>query len=222
VTGTSGTTTHSATVNLVVVAPPDFAVSATPSAASTPPGGGVTYTVSVTAKNGFAGTVGLTLAGLTPSQAGWTFTPASVTGSGTSKLAITVAASVAPAVYRLTIAGTSGTLKHSTSVNLTVSQPPDFTLARTPATSTVNAGAAATFSISTASKGGFAGTVALAVSGIPSGATATFTPSSVATPGSSTLKIQTTASTARGTFTLTIKGTSGTLARQVTATLTVR
>jgi hypothetical protein len=222
VRGTSGTTTHTAKLNFVVVPQPDFAVSATPSSSSTLPGGSVTYTASVTAKNGFAGAVGLTLSGLTAAQASWTFTPASVTGSGTSKLAIAPAASVAPAIYRLTITGTSGGLKRATSVNLTVAQPPDFALARTPATVTVRAGKAATFAVSTTSMGGFAGNVTLTVTGVPAGATATFAPSPVATPGSSTLTVQTTRATAKGTFTLTITGASGALSRQVTARLTVR
>jgi hypothetical protein len=69
--------------------------------------------------------------------------------------------------------------------------------------------------------GGFTGPVALSVSGLPSGATATFTPATVTTSGTSTLAVRTTTGTARGTFTLRIAGTSGSLSHQVTVSLTV-
>jgi hypothetical protein len=222
ITGTSGTTTHTASVNLVVVPPPDFSVSATPTSASTPPGGGVSFNVGVTAKNGFSGAVALTLTGLSPTQASWTFAPASVTGSGTSRLVVTTASSLAPGTYRLTITGTSGALKHTASVTLGVTQAPDFVLTASPSSATVTAPAAASYTVSTSSRGGFAGAVSLTVSGLPSGATATFTPNPVATPGSSALKVQTTAWTAKGTFTLRITGTSGSLSHQATVTLTLR
>jgi hypothetical protein len=70
--------------------------------------------------------------------------------------------------------------------------------------------------------GGFAGNVSLSVAGLPSGSSASFTPNPVGAPGSSTLKVKTTVSTARGTFTLRITGRSGSLSHQVTVTLTVR
>ena len=49
-----------------------------------------------------------------------------------------------------------------------------------------------------------------------------FNPASVAAPGSSTMKVKASSNTARGTFTLTVKGTSGAIVHQATATLTVK
>ena len=221
ITGTSGATTHTASVNLVVVPPPDFTLSASPTSASTLPGGGVSYTVRVTAKNGFGETVALTISGL-PADATGTLTPSSVTGSGTSTLAVSTTASVAPGSYRLTVTGRSGTLTHTTSVTVVVSQPPDFVPTASPSSVTVTAGAAATYTVSLASKGGFAGSVTLSLAGAPNGTTVTFTPNPRTVPGSSTLRVQTAASTPRGTYTLRITGTSGSLTHQVNATLTVR
>jgi serine protease AprX len=59
------------------------------------------------------------------------------------------------------------------------------------------------------------------VSGLPSGATATLSPNPVAGAGSSTLFVRTTTSSGRGTFVVRVAGTSGALAHQATATLTV-
>jgi uncharacterized membrane protein len=221
ITGKSGATTHTAVVDLVVIPAPDFTLSATPTTASTLAGGSVSYTVNVSAKNGFAGTVALTLTGLTSAQASWNFTPSTIAVSGTAKLVVTTASTLAPGTYLPKITGTSGALKHTAAVNLVVSPPPDFTLSASPSSATVTAGSVASYALSIGSKGGFSGSVTLSVTGVPSGATSSFTVNPVGAPGSSTLKVQTTTATTRGTFTLKITGTSGSLVHQSTATLTV-
>jgi uncharacterized membrane protein len=182
----------------------------------------VTYTVSAGAVGGFAGNVALTLSGLTGAQATWSFTPTTIGGGGTSQLKITTAASLAPGTYLLTITGTSGGIVHSANVTLVVTAPPDFGLSATPASATVVAGQSTAYTIAVSSQGGFAGSVSLSVSGLPSGATASFAPNPVNAPGSGTLTVRTTRSATRGTFTLRITGRSGTLSHQATATLVVR
>jgi serine protease AprX len=69
---------------------------------------------------------------------------------------------------------------------------------------------------------GFTGNVTLSVSGVPSGSTVSWSANPVAAPGTSTLGIRTTGSTPRGTFTVNVTGTNGTLVHQVTVTLIVR
>jgi subtilisin family serine protease len=222
ITGTSGSHAHSASLSLVVKAPPDFTLAATPATASTQAGGLATYTVSIGAKNGFASTVSFSLSGLTTGQATWSFGPPTVTKSGTSSLKVTTAASLAPGSYPLTIKGVSGSLSHTAPVTLVVAVPRDFSIALSPASVTVTGGANATYTVSIGAAGGFTGNVSLAATGLPSGATATFSASSVAAPGSSALTVRTTGTTAKGTFTLRVTGTSGTLSHSATATLVVR
>ena len=84
----------------------------------------------------------------------------------------------------------------------------DFTLTVTPGSQSVEPGGAATYAVSTAALNGFSGTVALSVNGLPAGATASFNPKSISTPGSSTLTVSTTTATPVGSPTLTITGTS--------------
>jgi hypothetical protein len=91
----------------------------------------------------------------------------------------------------------------------------------TPASASVKHGSSTTYTITVSSPVGFTGQVTLSVSGLPSGATATFKPSSVKARGTSTLTVKTTTRTAVGTFTLTVRGTSGALVHQATATLVV-
>ena len=183
----------------------------------------MSYTISSTAANGFNTDVALSLTGLSASQATWTFTPPSITGgSGTAQLSVTAAATLAPGNYPLTITGSGGGLTHSTSVTLVVNpSTPDFALSVSPASRTVKRGSSTAYTITVSSPVGFTGTVALSLSGLPSGATATFTPSSVKARGTSTLTVKTTTRTALGTFTLTVRGTSGVLAHQAPVTLAV-
>jgi len=108
-----------------------------------------------------------------------TFTPPSV-GSFSAALSIADNASVSPQTVSLTGTGTAA---------------PTFQLSATPGTQSVLAGSDASYTISVNPQGGtFTSTVALTASGLPSGATAAFTPA-IVTPGSaavtSTLNIQT-------------------------------
>lgn len=85
----------------------------------------------------------------------------------------------------------------------------DFTIGATPASQTVVQGNATSYTVSIGALNGFGGTVSLSASGLPSGAAATFTPSSITGSGNSNLSVTTLASTPTGSYTLTITGTSG-------------
>ena len=99
--------------------------------------------------------------------------------------------------------------------------PPDFSLNVTPATQLTTPGGNTTYMVSTLGQLGFSGTVSLSVSGLPAGATASFSSPSIITPGSAILTVTTAATTPIGSSTLTITGTSGGLTHAATATLTV-
>jgi hypothetical protein len=222
IAGTDGTTTHRAGVTLQVTAPPNFTLTASPQSAGTLAGGAVAYSVNVGSLFGFAGSVSLSLGGLTPSQATWSFTPASLTGSGSSTLKVTTVASLAPGTYPLTITGSSGSISHSAGVTLVVTAAPDFGISVSPASASVVHAQSVSYTVSVSAIGGFAGKVTLSAAGLPSGATATFAPNPVTAPGSATMTVRTQSFTTRGTFTIRISGKSGTVTRQTTAALTVR
>src|SRR5215831_9758612 len=127
--------------------------------------------------------------------------------------------------YRCQIAHTSQAdwtpdVAHSLWV-LVQTAAPDFSVSATPGQQSVAAGNAASYSVSVAPQNGFAGTVSLSVSGLPTGATARFSPSSITTSGSATLTISTPASTAAGSSTLTITGQSGSISHNMSVALAV-
>ena len=96
---------------------------------------------------------------------------------------------------------------------------------------TLSAGASAsiapsghgTVTVTTAVSGGFNAAIALSISGLPSGVTAAFAPSTLAAPGSgsSTLTLTATTSAAPGSYTLTISGSGGGLQKTSSLSLTV-
>ena len=222
ITGTSGTLTHTATSTLVVnaAAGADFTLTASPASQTVVQGSGTSYTSTVAAVNGFNAAVAFTVTGL-PTGATGTFNPTSVTGSGTSTLSVTTAATTPTGSYTLTIKGTSGTLSHTATTTLVVNGPPNFTLTSAPASQGVTQGGSTTYTPTVTATGGFTGVVGFTVSGLPTGATGTFSPTSVTGSGTSTLTVKTVATTPTGSYTLTITGTSGSLVHTATSTLVV-
>jgi len=223
-TGTSGSNVHATIVTLVVspVAQPDFTVVASPNSQQVTAGASTTYNLNVGAVSGFTGTVSLAVVGL-PSGTSGSFSPAAISTSGSSVLSVTSTASTAAGTYTLTITGTSGTAQHTATVTLVVAAvaTPDFMVAASPSSQQVTAGGSTTYNATIGALSGFTGAVSLGVSGLPSGASGSFAPATVATSGSSVLTITISASTAAGTYTLTFTGTSGSTVHSATATLSV-
>jgi hypothetical protein len=114
--------------------PPDFAISASPSSLSLQAGSSGQSTVTVTSTNGFNSAV--TLSG-TPSIAGLgaAFSSSTVTPSPSSPVTSTLALSASPlttpGTYQLTISGSSGSIRHSTTISLTVTAPAQSSIAVT-------------------------------------------------------------------------------------------
>ena len=119
ITGASGPITHSVNVTLIVTGNTDFTISVTPSSATIGKGGTATYTVTITAVQGFTGTVSFSVTG-EPRFANSKFTPTSVVNSGTSVLTVNTNRNVAAGTYTLTITGTSGSRIHSANVGFVV------------------------------------------------------------------------------------------------------
>ena len=202
------------------VASPDFSLTAAPSTQSVAVGGSTTYTATVTAQNGFAGTTSFAATGL-PTGATATFNPTTVTGTGSSTMTVTTSGSTPVGGYTLTITGTSGSLSHQTTATLVVTTAADFSLTAAPSTRSVAVGGSTTYTATVTAQNGFAGTTSFAATGLPTGATASFNPTTVTGTGSSTMTVTTSGSTPVGSSTLTITGTSGSLTHQTTVTLAV-
>ncbi len=102
---------------------------------------------------------------------------------------------------------------------------PDFTIAASPGSLTIEQGGSGTSTITITSLNGFSSATTLSASGLPSGVTASFSPNPVTPPAGgsagSTLTLSATTSAATGTFTVTVTGASGSLTHSTTISLTV-
>jgi hypothetical protein len=222
ITGVSGSLTHTATATLSIAAAPvpNYTLSVTSSNASAQGSTTPTYTITVNPTNGFTGMVNFTVSGL---PAGSSLSPAPASSASTSGFAVAIGTSVTAGTYPLTITGTSGSLTHTASASLVVSSAVTgaFTVTVSPSSQTVKRQQSVSYTVTVSSSGGFSSAVKLSVSGMPSHAGASFSPSSITGSGTATLTISTAHNTSIGTVTLTIKGTSGTQTSSGTGSLTV-
>ena len=214
VTDNEGLASQSATRTVTVS---DFSISATPSSRTVTPGASAGYTATIAGINQFSGTVAMTISGL-PTAATASFTPDQVLTGGSTTLTVSTSSSTPAGTYQLTIRGTSGPVMRTATVTLVVSG--NFSLSATPSSRTIAPAGRTTYTI-TASPGS-SGAIALAISGLPKFATASFNPSTISGSGTSTLTINTNKNVARGTYTLTITGTAGTTVKTTIVTLVIQ
>ena len=99
----------------------------------------------------------------------------------------------------------------------------DFAISSSPATLTVAQNNTGASTVTTTKSGNFNSAIALSASGLPAGATAGFSPTSIAAPGagSSTLTISVSGSTTPGSYSVTITGAGGGKTHTTTLSLTV-
>lgn len=147
-----------------------------------------TFTVSASAPNSFTGNITLTC----PSNLTCTFNPATILPGQKSTLTVSNLTTSMANPFAFVVTGTSGS--QSATVNLTLLFA-DYTLSAAPSLNTIVAGNIATYTLSLAPINGFNQQVQLACgNGMPSGATCSFSHSSVTPSGSAatvTLTIQT-------------------------------
>jgi subtilase family serine protease len=100
---------------------------------------------------------------------------------------------------------------------------PDFTVSAAPVSLSMAQGTSGTVSITTTVSGNFNSIISLSVSGLPAGATASFSPSSIPAPGAGASVMTVTAGTSAtvGTFPLTISATNGSTTNTTIVNLTI-
>jgi large repetitive protein len=223
VTGTAQTLTASTTLAFTVNPAQSFTLTGPPAVAVLQ-GATSTSTVQVIPQNGFTGSVQLFLSPLLgvpinspPPGITASFSPNPTTG--TSVLTLTASSAAATGTYTLSVTGTSGSLIEATTIILTVSPAPSFTLSATPPAQGMAPGGYSTSTITVTGQNGFNGSVQLAASGLPSGVTASFAPN--LTAGTSVLTLTASSAATLGTTNLVITGTSGSLTEVTILPLTV-
>ena len=112
-----------------------------------------------------------------------------------------------------------GTVNAANLVNNWPGGSPNFSLSASPSSLTITQGSNGTSTITVTPTGGFSSSVALSATGLPTGVTAAFNPTSTTT--TSVLTLTATATAKTGTVTVTITGKSGSLTNTTTISLTV-
>ncbi len=209
ITATSGSLTHQGTTAFTFGTPSDFTITATsPSALNV--GSSATSTLTIKLIHGLTGPV--TLTDNVPSGLNCgTISSTSFTANGTATVSCS---SSSASTYTLTITGASGSLTHTASATFTFR---DFSLSASPSSLSLNTGAQGTSTISLNLLNGFGSTVTLGVSS-PTGVTSSLSTASISGSGTSTLTIS---PTTVGSYTVVVTGTSGSLTRTVSLTITI-
>ncbi len=211
--------THSASLTLTVTAS-DFSISAIPSSLSIGQGSSGTSTISTGVTMGAAQNI--SLSANQPSQISVTFNPTSVNAGSSSTMTVSVGAAAGTGSYTITVTGAGATgATHTATVALTVTTPPpsDFSISATNASAPQ--GGSGNSTISTAVTSGSAQTVSLSIGALPNGVSASFNPASVTAGNSSTLTFSAGFAATPGSYTVAVTGTSSSATHTANLTLTV-
>ena len=165
---------RTATVQLIVVTPPDFRLTVTPDSLAIAGGGITTVAVGITALNGFNGVVNITA----PQIPGVTFTPSTFTlAPGASQnINVNVAPGTAANILTGTFTGIAPGIASPRSALITihVTQRPDFTISAAPPALSIRAGGDGVVTITATGVNGFSGPILVTASVNPN---LTITPS---------------------------------------------
>lgn len=177
---------------------------------------GASGTVAVnTPRTNFSHDISLTASGA-PAGVTTSFSPGVLTGTvAQSTMTIAASAAAAPGTTIITVtAAGSGVATQTMPIAVTVPPPPSYTLVLASSAVSVTAGASTTVNAALA-RTNFTGAVTFAVSGLPPGATASFTPGAT-TADASALTINT-GTAAPGAYPLTVTASAAGLADRTAA-----
>ncbi|OPC83960.1 hypothetical protein B4N89_26215 [Embleya scabrispora] len=203
--------------------PDDFSLSLNPTSGSVQPGGDVTTSVATATTGGNAQQLTLST-GTLPSGVTAVFTPGTVQSGGSSSLKFTASSGAAQGTFPITITATGTATTHSAQYQLTVGSGPgnpDFSLSLNPTQGTVTPGGDVTTSLTTATISGTPQQLTLAAGGLPGGVTAVFTPDTIQSGASSSLKLSASSAATPGTYTVTVTATGTGTTHSVDYRLTV-
>ena len=215
ITGTNGSVAHDTLIDATVTTP-DFSLSASPNSVSFVVNDSATSTVTLQSLYGFTGTVDLTTSSA-PIGVVTACSPSSLVGNASATCTLN---STSIGSYSVTITGTSGSLTHAISIDVSVTPVPvpDFSLLADPTSLSFVAGQSATSTIQLQSTGGFNGPVDLSAESSPSGLSTSCTPSTLQGSDTSTCTID---GSVPGTFAVIVTGMNGSLVHNATIAVTV-
>jgi subtilase family serine protease len=201
---------------------PSYSLSASPGSVSIAEGSSGSSTITSTVSGGFDSAVSLSASGA-PTGVTITFSPTSITGTGSSTMSIVVASSAAAGTYSITVSGVSGSTTEKTTVSLTITAPVtgSFSISVSPTSGYLIRGQSGYAVVTVTATGGFDSAVALSATGVPSGVTSSFSPTSITGSGTSHFNLSVSRTAPTGTYPITITGTGGGVTKSTTLTFEV-
>src|SRR6266481_3874878 len=204
----------------------NFSLAASPASLSVTQGQSGSTTITTAVTGGFNSAVSLSASGL-PAGVTASFSPSSIAapGGGNSTLTFTASSTATTGTSNVTVTATGGGVTQTSTVALTISPAaaPNFTISASPSSLSVVHGSTGATSISTTVSGGFNSAISLTASGLPTGVTASFSPASIAAPGSgsSTLTFTVSNTAITGTSNVTVTASGGGVTHTTNVSLTV-
>ncbi len=206
---------------------PSFSLSLSPASLTAQQGGSAQTTLTLTPKNGFTGTVFLSLeASGGGSVSGIALSPQSLQVAGSDPvnqvLVLQVASSVSPGTYTLQVKATSGSIAAQATLTLTVSAP-SLSLSLSPSSLSVAQGGTGSLTLTLTPRNGFSGAVAFSLEGAPDGVS--LAPQSATLDGTGPVSVQAAlsvaSSVAPGTYTFNVVAAGGGVSATAVLTLSV-
>ena len=214
---------HTIIIQVIVLARPDFTITASPTFINIVQGTTGSFTISMTSNHLFSGNVSLAAMLTPPGPAAYYSNSTVFIGEGSIAIStLTVAAGSSPVgYYNVTIEAAAGSLSHQVVVNIYIAPKPDFSVATGSTGLIIVSGASATSTVSTSPINGFAASVTLSATG-PTGFTMSYSINPIlGGSGTSTLTVTAASSVAVGSYIITVTGSSGSIAHSLTLNVAV-
>ncbi len=212
----NGVTAAVATVSLIVLPPPSFSASASPTALSIVQGAQATSTVTV-ARINMTEVIATSLTGM-PSGVTASIVPDRIDASA-AVITVSAGAAAPPGAFvlQLVLTASSGTV--TVPIAVTIVAAPSYALTLSPTTVSVVRGGSITSEL-TIARTNFTDAVTLTASGMPNGMTVSFAPTTP-TGTTSTITVAATSGVTAGSYPISITGTGSAGTRNATLTVTV-
>lgn len=195
---------------------PDLEISVTPASQTVTQGGAVQFTVSLVRSGGL--TTPVTLSSSTPpSGTSIVFNPNNTT-AGSSTMTVSTSSSTPLGSFNVQITAVDGVFVRSVVVSVNVLPAGNFAVTAVQNPQVLVPGSSNTIDVNLVRSSGFSGSITMSVTGLPSGVTGSFNPSST-TGNTSTLTLTATSAVALGDTSITITGTSGSLVNSTATTV---
>jgi heat shock protein HslJ len=199
----------------------DYSITISPQSRTASLGDVVTYTIALSVVSGIPEIVSLSLTGL-PVNVQYKFSENSGTPAFSSTLTIDTSTMTSAGVSAMTVTATGGGHVKTANAELIVEEHADFTVSITPSNVYCDQGESVSLTVNVNKLANFDQVISLRASGLPTGATPTFSPESGKPPFSATLTIDTLESTPTSTYTVTVDASGGGKTHSATTELTIR